>query len=100
MREVGVCCPEDKADGAKKANWARRGVMSTHWRSWRCGSADARPKPLEYYDAWYHAALALKDEGKTTEAKQTLASVMRLSATVGGPEMKAEVRRALLDQIK
>jgi cellulose synthase operon protein C len=47
-----------------------------------------RTKPIEYYDAWYHAAFCLNKSGKPKEAKQALALVMRLSPRVGGPEMK------------
>ena len=59
----------------------------------------ARPKPPEYYDAWYHTALRLYKDGKPAEAKKTLASVMRLSPNVGGPEIKAKYVD-LLKQIK
>ena len=51
----------------------------------RHAARPARPKPVEYYDAWYHAAFALNKEGKAKEAKQTLASVMRLSPTSAAP---------------
>ena len=60
---------------------------------------NTRTRPVEYYDAWYHAALALRNDGKTTEAKQTLASILRLSRNVGGPEMK-EKYETLLKQLK
>jgi tetratricopeptide (TPR) repeat protein len=70
-----------------------------HWRTLALQLAGARPKPPEYYDAWYHTALALYKDGKPADAKKTLASVMRLSATVGGPEIKAKYVD-LLQQIK
>ena len=56
------------------------------------------PKPAEYYEAWYHAAVALqKQTASPTLARQTLASVMRLSPTLGSPEMKAKYQE-LVDQ--
>jgi len=69
------------------------------WQKIALMLARVRPKPVEYYEAWYHAALALNREGKAKEAKQTLAGVMRLSPTLGGPEMKQKYQ-ALLGQIK
>jgi tetratricopeptide (TPR) repeat protein len=69
------------------------------WRKLAQALSRVRTKPVAYYDAWYHAALALKEEGKAAEAKQTLNSVMRLSPAVGAPEMKAKYNE-LLRQIK
>ena len=69
------------------------------WQTIALRLAAARPKPVEYYEAWYHAAFALNREGKTKEAKQTLGGVMRLSPTLGSPEMKQKYQ-ALLEQIK
>ena len=86
---------EDKA-AAKKGKWDEAFV---HWKSLAMRLGNARTKPVEYYDAWYHAASALKSEGKTKEAKQALASIMRLSASVGGPEMKQKYK-TFVDQIK
>ena len=86
---------EDKAT-AKQGKWDEAFV---HWKGLAMRLSSARTKPVEYYDAWYHAAIALKSEGKSKEAKQTLASIMRLSTNVGGPEMKLKYK-TLLDQIK
>jgi cellulose synthase operon protein C len=86
---------EDLA-ASRKGKWSE---AQAHWRTLALRLGNARTKPEAYYDAWYHAALALKEEGKGKEAKQTLASVMRLSANVGGPEMKQKYK-TLLDQIK
>jgi tetratricopeptide (TPR) repeat protein len=86
---------EDKAT-AKKGTWA---AAFNHWRTLALQLAGARPKPPEYYDAWYHTALALYKDGKPAEAKKTLASVLRLSASLGSPEMKAKYED-LLKQIK
>ena len=83
----------------KSASTALWTVAYNHWRTLALQLAGARPKPPEYYDAWYHTALALYKDGKPADAKKTLASVMRLSATVGGPEIKAKFVD-LLSQIK
>ncbi|MBV8266036.1 MAG: tetratricopeptide repeat protein, partial [Planctomycetaceae bacterium] len=77
---------EDRAV-AGSGNWD---VAYNRWEKLARKLEQMRPKPIEYFDAWYHAALALSMEKKTTLAKQILASVMRLSPTVGGPEMKAK----------
>ncbi|MCA1685862.1 MAG: hypothetical protein LC745_07710, partial [Planctomycetia bacterium] len=69
------------------------------WQSIALRLGRARTRPAEYYEAWYHAAYALSKENKAKEARQTLAGVMRLSPTLGGPEMKRKYQ-ALLEQIK
>jgi hypothetical protein len=85
------------ADAAKAGGaWS---AAFNQWRAIAMRLGTARIKPLEYYEAWYHTAIALNKEGKPKEAKQTLASVMRLSATVGGPEMK-EKYKTMIEQIK
>jgi TolA-binding protein len=81
---------------AKQGSW---NAAFAQWQKLALDLAGIRPKPVEYYDAWYHAALALKNMNKTAEARQTLASVMRLSPTVGGPEMKAKYKE-FLSQLK
>jgi TolA-binding protein len=86
---------EDKAR-AKQGTWA---AAFTHWQTLALQLANSRPRPTEYYDAWYHAALALFNDGKRAEAKKTLASVLRLSASVGSPEIKAKYQD-LIKQIK
>jgi hypothetical protein len=77
---------EDKAE-ARKGTWTAAG---DYWKGLAGQLSSARSKPPEYYDAWYHAALALYKDGKPAEAKKTLASVLRLSASVGSPEIKAK----------
>jgi tetratricopeptide (TPR) repeat protein len=74
-------------------------AASAHWRDLALQLGRSRTKPVQYYEAWYHAAYTLYRDEKPKEARQTLASVMRLSTTVGGPEIKAKYK-ALLDQIK
>jgi len=94
-RDATFVAAQKKAK-AKITPWA---VASTQWKEIALRLGGARTKPPEYYEAWYHAALAMKEDKKPTEAKQTLASVMRLSASVGGPEMKQKYK-TLLEQIK
>jgi len=72
---------------AGSGNW---NAAYNRWRTLALQLEQMRPKPIEYFDAWYHAALALSMEKQTTKAKQILAGVMKLSPTVGGPEMKAK----------
>ncbi len=72
---------------AKKTTWAS---AYDYWQRLALRLRNASPKPMQYYEAWYQAALALQADGKSTLAKQTLGGVMRLSPQVGGPEMKAK----------
>jgi tetratricopeptide (TPR) repeat protein len=81
---------------ARKGTWTE---AFNHWKALAQQLSLKRPKPPECYDAWYHTALALYKDGKPDEARKTLAGVMRLSATVGSPEIKAKYT-ALLAQIK
>lgn len=94
LMEKGMLLEDEAAAGKEK--WA---ASFRQWQTIALRLGKARTKPLEYFEAWYHAAIALKNDNKAKEAKQTLASVMRLSATVGGPEMKQKYK-TLIDQIK
>jgi cellulose synthase operon protein C len=75
-----------------KGSW---NTSFAHWQALALLLNRMRSKPVEHYDAWYHAARALSKAGKTAEARQTLGSVMRLSPTVGGPEAKAKYQEFL-----
>jgi tetratricopeptide (TPR) repeat protein len=86
---------ESKA-AARNGTWA---ASFNHWQRLALQLTAKRPRPPEYYEAWYHAALALSGDGKPEEARKTLNSVMRLSATMGSPEIKAKYM-ALLKKIK
>ena len=72
---------------AKIGTW---GEAYTYWKGLAAKLATTNPKPNDYYDAWYHAASALQKQGKPDLARQTVASVMRLSPSVGSPEMKTK----------
>jgi hypothetical protein len=96
---------EAKAE-AKKGEWIE---VYNHWKGLAMKLANQSPKPPQYFEAWYEAAEAIKKQGDlekdakkkqsyTTLAKTTLASVMRLSPSVGGPEMKSKYD-ALLKQL-
>ena len=86
---------EDKAL-AKQAQWPE---ASAQWKKIALRFGNARTKPQAYYEAWYHAAVAMNHAQKPKEAKQMLAGVMRLSAGVGGPEMKQKYKD-LIEQLK
>jgi hypothetical protein len=86
---------EGKAE-AKKLAWS---AVASNWRSVANRLGNSRVRPIQFYDAWYHAALAMNREGKGKEAKQALGGIMRLSPKVGNPEMKKKYE-ALLSQIK
>jgi tetratricopeptide (TPR) repeat protein len=81
---------------AKRVAWSD---VSKEWRSVALRLEKARPRKPQYYEAWYHVALAMNRDGKGKEAKQTLGSIMRLSPKVGGAEMKKKYE-TLLAQIK
>ena len=66
-----------------------------YWKGLAGKLAPMNPKPADYFDAWYHAATALQKQGKPDQARMTIASVMRLSPTVGSPEMKAKYQDLL-----
>ena len=73
--------------------------MSTLNGAVRCGSRMPGPSPWNTTTPGITPRLRSRKKASRLEAKQTLASIMRLSATVGGPEMKQKYK-TLLDQIK
>ncbi len=96
LMEKGLVMDAEATALNTQAAWA---VAYRQWQTIALRLNAARPKPLEYYEAWYHVAFALLKEGKVKEAKQTLAGVMRLSPTLGGAEMKQKYQN-LLSQLK
>ena len=83
---------------AGKATWLE---SYNYWKGLATRLSNASPKPIQYYESWYQAALAVKKLGDVekdtkkqqtdyTLARSTLASVMRLSPAVGSPEMKSK----------
>ncbi len=72
---------------AKQGTWAQ---SYAYWKALAGRLAGMTPKPVDYYEAWYRAAVALDKQGKPDLAKTTLANIMKLSRDVGSPEMKAK----------
>ena len=77
---------------AKVGTWAD---AAAYWKGLATKLGQMNPKPADYYDAWYHSALALQKQGKADQARATVATVMRLSPAVGTPEMKAKYQDLL-----
>ena len=69
--------------------------VTTTGRPWPSSSARCARKPIEYYDAWYHAAFALFNLGNKSEAIATLKGVLVLNPSLGSPEMKAKYNELL-----
>jgi tetratricopeptide (TPR) repeat protein len=81
---------------------ASQGKWSTalaFWENLAKRLGGARTRSAAYYDSWYHVAWVLSKQNSPTKARQALLGVMRLSPSVGGPEMKAKYQ-GLLAQIK
>ncbi len=96
LMEKGMLLEAEAASTNAAKDW------STAFKQWQMIALrlqGMRVKPVEYYDAWYHAAFCLNREGKAKEARQTLAGIMRLSPKLGNPEMKKKYE-TLLEQIK
>ncbi len=88
----------EKALLAEARAEARQGTWAASFQQWRdlAGRLErARPKPVEYYDAWWHCAYALQKQNQTAKARQTLSAIMRLSPTLGSPEMKTKYQDLL-----
>jgi tetratricopeptide (TPR) repeat protein len=81
---------------AGQGDWS---LSFRHWQDLAQKISRTRPRPLSYYDAWYHAAYALAAQKQSTKARQTLNGIMRLNPGVGSPEMEAKYEQ-LLHQIK
>ena len=96
MMEKGMLLEDQAAAKNAGAAWSK---AYAQWRLIADRLGLMRVKPVEYFDAWYHAAFCLNKAGKPKEAKQTLALVMRLSPRLGNPEMKLKYD-ALLGQMK
>ncbi len=72
---------------AKQGTWPQ---AYAYWKTLAGKLAGMSPKPVDYYEAWYRAAVALDKQGKPDLAKTTLANIMKLSRDMGSPEMKAK----------
>ncbi len=86
--------------GYLQEDWAK--TDPSHWKKaydhwkWLSGQLSrSRPRPVQYYDALYHVALALQGMKQPRSASQTLKSIMTLTPDVGSPEMKAKYETLL-----
>jgi TolA-binding protein len=78
---------------AKQGKWID---AYNHWKTLATRLHGMSPKPIQYYEAWYEAAVSLQKQGQPDLARKTLASVMRLAdPSLGGPEMKAKYDQLL-----
>jgi hypothetical protein len=80
----------------KNDKWA---AALAYWQDLARRLEGMRPRRDIYYEAWYHVASVLSKKNEQTKARQTLMGIMRLSPSVGGPEMKAKYE-GLLAQLK
>ncbi len=95
-------CQFEKGMLLEAESEARKGSWSStlgHWEKLANRLGTIRPRPLSYYDAWYHVAWALFKQKETKKARQTLHGVMRLSPRVGSTEMEAKYK-ALLARLR
>jgi outer membrane protein assembly factor BamD (BamD/ComL family) len=79
---------EDRAKATgKKEDWS---TAYSYWSRLGGSLARARPRPVAYFEAQYHAALALQGLKQNAQAAQLLKGVLTLSPTAGSPEWKAK----------
>ncbi|MGZ3487171.1 MAG: tetratricopeptide repeat protein, partial [Isosphaeraceae bacterium] len=89
---------ESQAQAVESQAQADRGEWSAafqHWQDLAQKLSRTRPRPLAYFDAWYHAAYTLHRQNENTKARQTLNGIMRLNPGVGSPEMKSKYEQLL-----
>lgn len=86
---------EDWARATKEA--ARWNTAYSYWSRLGQTLARGRPRPIQYYEAQYHAAVALQGLGRKAQALQTLKGVMTLSPSVGNSEWKAKYQALAAD---
>ena len=59
----------DAKAAAKQGTWV---TAYNHWKTLALKLAGMNPKPTQYYEAWYQAAVALQKQGQVDLAKTTL----------------------------
>ncbi len=79
---------------ARQVDWP---TAFQHWQDLAQRMSRQRPRPMAYFDAWYHAAYALHQQKDNLKARQTLNGIMRLNPGVGSPEMKIKYDQLLKD---
>ena len=72
---------------AKQGSWV---AAYNHWKALALKLGNMSPKPVQYFESYYQAAVALQKQGQKDLARTTIASVMKLSPSLGSPEMKAK----------
>jgi tetratricopeptide (TPR) repeat protein len=77
---------------AGQGNWSK---ALAFWENLAKRLSGARSRSAAYYDSWYHVAWVLSKQNSPAKARQALLGVMRLSPSVGGPEMKAKYQGLL-----
>jgi tetratricopeptide (TPR) repeat protein len=77
---------------AGQGNWS---TALDFWQKLAKNLERLKPRPVLYYDAWYHVAQCQLGQKNSQRARQTLLGVMRLSPSVGSPEMKAKYQSLL-----
>jgi hypothetical protein len=82
----------DAKAAAGQATWTS---AFNHWKTLALKLGNMSPKPIQYFEAWYQAAVALQKDKKPDLARTTLRSVMKLSNNLGSPEMQAKYEQLL-----
>jgi tetratricopeptide (TPR) repeat protein len=77
---------------AGKSDWA---LAIRQWQDLGQRISGTRPRPLKYFDVWYHAAWCLAQQGEKTKARQILGGIMRLYPGVGSLEMKLKYEQLM-----
>ncbi len=93
--EKGLLLEAEAQNARADERMAAWSAALRHWQGLARKLDAVRPRRIEYYDTWYHIALALSQERETLKARQTLQAIMRLAPSVGGPEMKAKYQALL-----
>ena len=76
-----------------QAEPGRWGTAISYWRQLALLLGNARPRPPEYYQAWWHVAFCQRRGGDPAAARRTLKSVLALSSqvmTAQYPEIKKQ----------
>ena len=85
LKEQGYLLEDKAATTKEQADWEK---AASQWRGLAVRLGRGKSKTIDYYDAWYHTALAQSKQGNKAEAVKSLRGIMTLSPSVGGPEMK------------
>ncbi len=78
-----------------KAGQGEWSAALAHWQDLAQKLSRTRPRPVSYFDAWYHAAYCMHQQKADVKARQILNGIMRLNPGVGSPEMLARYQKLL-----